>query len=187
MNWLRSHRQSAMVVLATLALPLLLLFYGIGELWGKRMDYQRDIDRLEPRVARMLGVLEYKDQLLGAYEAVDTQVVNLVYPAEQNRAEVSADLQKNVLGLLRQAGLSITNSQVLPVRERDGFDYIGLKLTVSGELAALDEALSALSAYIPILLVESIDVWPARAPRGKAAEERKLTATMQLLSLRVAQ
>ena len=187
MNWIQTHRQSALIVAGTLILPLVLLLYGVGSLWGQRFEAQRQIDRLEPRLARMLGVLEYEDQLGEAYSAVDTQVLDLAYPLQQKRAAVSADLQKNVLGLVRQAGLGVTNSQVLPPRERDGFDYIGLKFTVSGELEALNSALEALSGYMPVLLVESIDVWPARAPRGKAATERKLTATIQLLSLRVAE
>ena len=187
MNWLNSHRQSALIVAATLVLPLLLIIYGIGSLWVQRFDHQRQIDRLEPRLARMLGVMEYEDQLRQAYDTVDTQVLDMAYPLELKRAAVSADLQKNVLGLVRDAGLAVSNSQVLPARERDGFDYIGLKFTVSGELEALNGALLALSYYTPALLLESIDVWPARAPRGKAAAERKLTATIQLLSLRVAQ
>ena len=80
--------------------------------------------------------------------------------------------------------MAVTNSQVLPIREHEGFDHIGLKMTLSGDIAALDQALQALNEYVPLLLVESLDVWPARAPRGKTANEQKLTATLQLLTLR---
>lgn len=187
MAWIQSHRSAAVIVGATLLLPLSLLVYGVGALWGQHFEQQRQIDRMEPRIARMLGVMENEELLRQAYNQVDLQVLDLVYPQEQDRATVSADLQKNVRDVIRDSGLSVTNSQVLPVKEREGFDYISLKLTVSGELAALDIALAELAEFVPMLMVESVDVWPARAPRGRAASEQKLTATMQLLSLRVAE
>jgi general secretion pathway protein M len=101
---------------------------------------------------------------------------------------VSARLQTSVRQILVEAGLSITNSQVLPVREEDTFDYIGLKITVDGDIAALDIALSAIAGYRPLLLVESLDVWPARSSRRKGQQETQvISASMQLLSLRAAQ
>ena len=139
MIWLQTHRQSAIIVALTLLLPVLALLYAVGSLWGQRFDHQRQIDRMEPRLARMLGVLEYEEQLRDAYTRLGLQVADLVYPAEQNRAAVSADLQKNVLGVVRDAGLAVTNSQVLPIREHEGFDHIGLKMTLSGDIAASEK------------------------------------------------
>ena len=79
-------------------------------------------------------------------------------------------------------------SQVLPAREQGNFDYIAVKLTVSGDLPALDEALAGIGAYLPLVLVESIDVYPARAARGKdEAPGQQVKANLQLLSLRAIQ
>jgi general secretion pathway protein M len=114
--------------------------------------------------------------------------VDLVYPVTADRATVSAALQKDVRQILVEAGLSVTNSQVLPVREENAFDYIGLKLTVTGDVAGLDAAMIALAGYTPRLLVESLDVWPARASRGKGETKvQAINASLQLLSLRAAQ
>ena len=74
MNWLQTHRQSAVIVAGTLLLPVLLVLYGVGSLWGYYFDQQREISRVEPRLARMLGVLEYEEQLRGAYDAVDLRL-----------------------------------------------------------------------------------------------------------------
>lgn len=186
MNWLQNHRSSALVVGASLALPLLLLLYVIGSLWALRFDYQHRIDRLEPRLARMLGVMEFEEQLRAAYDRVDLRVLDLVYPADADRAAVAAELQTNVRNLLRQAGLEVSNSQLLPMNEREGIDYLGLKMTVSGSLEALDGGLTALADYEPLLMVESLDVWPPRQVRGKeAGNQHSVTATLQLLSLRM--
>jgi general secretion pathway protein M len=77
---------------------------------------------------------------------------------------------------------------VLPAREQGSFDYIAVKLTVTGGLPALDEALAGIGAYLPLVLVESLDVYPARAARGKSeGQEQQITANIQLLSLRAVQ
>ena len=87
--------------------------------------------------------------------------------------------------------MSISNSQVLPVREEENFDFIGLKLTVNGNIAALDAGLAALTTHRPLVLVESLEVWPNRSSRSKKDKSKpaaqSLGATLQLLSLRAVQ
>jgi len=193
-NWLRAHQRTAWLCGMTLLLPALLYLYVVFGLLGVRHASQVAIDRLEPRVARLEGLIAHEDQLRDAAVAVDSQVLDLVYPASEERATVSATIQTNVRDVLSKAGLSVTNSQVLPVREQGNFDYIGVRLTVSGALPALDEALASIATYLPLMLVESLDIYPARVPRlrttsgGSApAEKQEITASIQVLSLRAAQ
>jgi general secretion pathway protein M len=188
MNWLKSNQRSAWIVGLTLIIPLFLYLNALIGLFGMRQDYQADLDRVEPRIARLQGLMAYEDELRESSANAGKQVVNLVYPSNTDRATVSARLQTNVRQILVEAGLSVTNSQVLPVREEDTFDYIGLKITVDGNIAALDIALSAIAGYRPLLLVESLDVWPARSSRRKGQQETQvISASMQLLSLRAVQ
>ncbi len=56
MDWLRTHRQSAWIVGVTLAVPVVLVLYALGSLLSARADIQSQIDRLEPRVARVEGL-----------------------------------------------------------------------------------------------------------------------------------
>ena len=195
MNWLRVHRRTAWICGLTLLAPLLVYLYGLFGLWDMRQAYQAEIDRLTPRIGRQQGLMAYEDELRKAAVAGDAQVLGLVYPATADRATVSAELQTNVRDIFGKAGLSVTNSLVMPVRERGSFDYVAVKLTVSGQLSALDEALVGIANYLPLLLVESIDVSPARERRARASRDRDkkapqqqlITANLQLLSLRVAQ
>ena len=123
-----------------------------------------------------------------AVGAVDSKVVDLVYPASADRATVATTLQKDVRQILVEAGLTVSNSQILAVREEDAFDYIGLKLTATGDIAALDAALSAIAGYLPVLLVEELDIWPQRTgSRGGEAQQQELSVSLQLLSLRASQ
>ena len=188
MNWLKAHQRTAWICGLTLLVPLLMYLNVIFSLLGMHSEAQAEIDRIEPRIARLQGLIDYEDQLREAAVVVDSQVLELVYPATEDQATVSAELQTQVRDIFSAAGLSITNSQVLPVREQGSFDYIGVKLTVKGSLPALDEALAGVAAYLPLVLVESLDVYPARTARGKnASNEQTLTASLQLLSLRAAQ
>jgi general secretion pathway protein M len=185
MSWLRTHRRSAWICGLTLLVPLLLYLNALLGLWGMRHAYQSDIDYLEPRIARLRGLVGHESQLRDSSAQAKREVVKLVYPVSGDRATVAATLQTSVRQILSDAGLSVSNSQVLPVREEGDFDYIGIRLTVAGDLAGLDKALTGIAQYLPLLLVESLDVRPDRARRGEA-QRQTVTATLQLLSLRAA-
>jgi len=189
MTWLLTNRRSAVIIGITLLLPIALYMYALITIWTVGRDYQSGIDNLSPRIARLRGLIEREEALRQAVGEVDRRFLNLVYSAEQDRATVSANLQKEVRQMLVDAGLSVANSQVLPILERGLFDYIGLRVTVTGDMAGLDSALESLASYMPLVLVESLAVSPkvTRRVKGQAAEQQAITATLQLLSLRALQ
>ena len=185
MNWLRSHRRSAWICGLTLLLPLLLYGNGVANLWQLRAGYQDEISRLEPRIARWQGLKEREQQLLAAAGRGNQRMVGLVYPMDSDNAAAGTSLQKDARQLFTDAGMEITNSQVLPVRQEASLDYVGVKLTVSGDLASLDAALAEVSEFSPLLLVEALDIWPTRVRRGDTSQQQ-VTANLRLLSLRAA-
>ena len=186
MNWLANHRRSALICGLTLLLPLLLVLYAVAGMWSARAGYQSDIDYLTPRLARLQGLLGQQELLRASHEQALAATGSLLFAAAQDRATVATNLQTRVRKLLSDAGLSVSNSQVLPGREQAGFDYIGVRLSVTGTLDALDAALDALAQERPLLLVQSMDVKPARARRSQP-QSQNITATLQLLSLREVQ
>ena len=185
MEWLKSHQRSAWICGLTLLVPVLLYLNALGGIWGMRAQYQTGIERLEPRIARLAGLKTVEADLAASAARVDDELTSLVYPAASDRASVSAGLQTGVRQLFREAGMSVDNSQVLPVRQEANFDYIGVKLTVSGDIASLDAALAEVADFSPLLLVEGLDVWPMRVRRDQPAGQR-ITANLRLLSLRAA-
>lgn len=188
MNWLRTHKSSAWICGLTLLVPVLMYLDALLGLWVVRQDYQADIDRLVPRMARMEGLISSEADLREAADLVDRQVLDLVYPAGEAQAEVSASLQKQVREVFTDVGLSVTNSQVLPVKEQGNFDYISIKLLVTGNMEGLDAALAGIAAHLPLVLVESLEVSPARQSRRDSDnKQQQVTASLQLLSLRAAQ
>jgi general secretion pathway protein M len=183
MMWLRSHRRSAWICGLTLLVPLLLYFNMLLGLLGVHHAYQSDIDKLIPRIARLEGLIGHESQLSQAAAQSTEEVAKLVYPASGDRATVSAGLQTSVRQILADAGLTVSNSQVLPVREEENLDYISIRLTVEGDLSGLDAALTGIAEFRPLLLVESLEMRPVR-PSQKNDESQLITATLQLLSLR---
>jgi general secretion pathway protein M len=187
-SWLRANQRTAAIVGLTLLLPVYLYLNTLFGFLGLRQEYQSEIDRQIPRIARLQGLIEHEEQLRQSAQAIESQMLSLAYPVAEDRAAVAARLQKDVRQILVEAGLSVTNSQVLPVKEAEMFDYIGLKVTVNGSLDGLDEALAELSTYTPLLLVESLEVWPNRSRAKKGEPEvQLLSASLQVLSLRAIQ
>ena len=188
LEWARSHRRSAIICGLTVLLPGLLYINVLFSILSTRAGYADEIDRLQPRIARLEGIKAFEEQLTGTATSARQTIDSLVHPASTNRTEVSAAMQNDVRQLMTEAGLSVSNSQVLPLREGEQFDFIGLKLTVTGDVNALDEALASLTVFAPVIVVESLDIWPnrQRSSRSREPEQQTLTASMKLVSLRAA-
>ena len=183
MTWLRFHRRIALICGLTLLLPALLYLNALLGVWGMNRDIQSNIDNLIPRIARQYGLIEYTDELSDASELASREVAMLVYPASRDVASVSTALQTNIRRIFSDAGLTVSNSQVLPPREKEHFDYINIKLTVQGDVSGVDAALTDVAEFRPLLMVESLEMRPLRSgPSG--AKEQIVVVSLQLLALR---
>lgn len=188
MNWFRQNQRSATVVGATLLVPVLLVLYFLTSLLIVRHDYQVQVDRLEPRIARLKGLLASEPALQASVGDVSRKLESAVYPVSSPRPTVSAELQNSIRTLLVASGLSISNIQALPIVEGEEFDRVGVRLSVRGDLPELDNALIALSEHSPRVFVESLDVQPMSATRrGRTAKTQDISATLRLASLRASQ
>lgn len=184
--WLKSHRRSAVVVGSTLLIPAYFFLLLLGKALAHRADLGESISRIEPRVARMQGLIEREDALQAAVSEVRSVMSDHVYRRASDGESVAASLQADTRRIVGASGMEVTNSQVLPIRRRDDFDYIGVKLVARGTLTQLDQSLAELARFRPVIYVEAIDVFPNRR-RGRGEEEEQvLTVAFELLSLRFA-
>jgi general secretion pathway protein M len=183
-SWWRAHRRSAVLVGVTLLLPLLILLRGLFGVVALATDYASERARIEPRIARLQGLMEREEALREASDAAQQELRAIAYAATQDATVLAASLQADVRQIMDDAGLSVSNSQVMPAREDQFFEQVAVKLTVSGSLEALDSALIGIAAFRPQLLVESLDAFPARQrERGKPAQQN-VTMVLQLMALR---
>ena len=122
MNWWRANKRSAWIIGLTLLVPMVIYLNALFGLLAVRQEYTASADRLLPRIARLEGLIASGDQIEGSAEKVGRLVANLVYPVTADRDTVSATLQKDVRQILVESGMSVSNSQVLPVRQEEVFD-----------------------------------------------------------------
>lgn len=184
-RWLTQHRRSALWVGATLLVPLYLFFSALGGLLAWRSDIVDNVDAIEPRIARLQGLIDNQDAMREALEAVAEAVSGSIYPASSDAQTVAAALQAEARQMLSETGMEVANSQVLPVRQREQFDYVAVKLVATGTLEQLEAGLAELSSLRPVVLIESFDAAPKRSRRDDPSSQT-LTVSMQLLSLRAA-
>jgi len=180
--WMKNHRRSTALVAVTLLLPAYLLMSILGQLLVSRAAYSEQIDAIEPRIASMQGLIAHQATLQEATAAANAPISDHVYPRRTDGAAVAVALQSEARSILADAGMQVTNSQVLPVRKRDAFDYVAVKVVAKGSLSQLNAGLSGFTQFRPVMLVESIDIFPSRR-RGD--DSQVLTVSVQLLSLRV--
>ena len=185
MNWMLAHRRMAAVVALTLALPLALVLYTITALWSLGRSFQDEIDNLEPRIARMLGASQVQQELVAAATRAESTLEGLIYPAGDDPGAVSASLQKNVREILSGAGLVVADSQIASARREGTFDVIGLVVSATGSVVALDAALNELASYTPLVLVTDISISPARTSRrgSDGNDGQVLAVKMSLIAL----
>ena len=186
MNWLRSHRRIAVLLGVTLVLPVYLYLRTVFGLLGLAFDYRGDAGRITPRLERLQGLENFEDQLREQQVVARERLEALVYPPEQDPSALAALLQSEVRQLLGREGMTVSNSQVLPVRQDEVFDRVSVKLTVSGNLGALDAALRGIAQARPRIVVESLDTFPSTARRrgSVGGPDQNLTAVLQLMVLR---
>ena len=183
---MQDNRKVAIIVALTGAVPLILVLYFVISLWMLGLSDQGKIDSLEPRIARLIGVKQAEAQLLASAQEVESRIHNLVYPSTDNPDTVSAALQKNVRGIMSGAGLVVADSRIESTRREGAFDLIGLTVSVSGSIGALDAALLEVVSYIPLLLVTDINVMLARSSKGNGTdnEDQIVDVKIHLLALR---
>lgn len=184
--------RSRVVVGATAGLALLLLLTAVAYLLSLRGEFAGEIELVEPRTARLLGILQSADQLDAAGGRAEAMLRDLAYPAGRDSATMAAGLQQDVRELLSEAGMTVTGSQVLPVRQAEGHDRLTLEITAEGNVQALDEALSGLELMRPLVFIESLTVKPVRtrSRRGDAGQEgdvdpRRVSVRFQCFALRL--
>jgi general secretion pathway protein M len=187
--------RSTIVVGASLGLVALLVLYALFYFLSLRQSFVDEIETIEPRTARLLGMQEHYDELRAGSGSVDSALRDLVVPASRDRANAAASLQRDVRGVMTDAGLTVNGSQVIAPREDEGYDRLGLDITVEGNVDAIEQALLGLEEMRPMVFVESLRIKPtrtgssraARSQRPETGDPRRVNARFYLFALRLQQ
>ena len=148
----RVHALQLMTLLALL-IPLLGSAYIV---WGKHQNLQNILADIEPRHARLQGLIARSADFQVLAAQANAQLSVLTYPATQDITKAGNDAQQRIRGLFADNKLDIISIQVLPAKEAGQFDRITINLRVEGDLSAMQTALDKLSGQTPVVVLDSM-------------------------------
>ncbi len=185
MRWFRFYRKDTLVIAFTFLLPIYAFIHLATILIGHSIESRDEIANITPRISRLLGLIESEEKMKESLLTVSDGSKSLVYPSTEQESVISATLQAELRRIMIEAGLTVSNSQVQKMRREGRFDLIGLNVTSLGTIQELDLALAGLDAYRPLVLVESLNVYPNRKRSAAQTNYRQtVTARFKLTSLR---
>ena len=169
------------ITMLVLALPVA----GAGMyVWRAHHLSQQRLADLEPRYARLAGLLERKAELEVMGTQANQQLARLAYPVTLDVTQAGNDAQQRIRTLFADSKLDIISIQVLtPVKEASNFDRIPINLRVEGDLAGLQNALALLSNQSPLVLVDTLTVQTIGAVKPSSIQ--RLGAQFNFFVLRV--
>lgn len=138
-----------------------------------------NIERLEPQIARLKGLLEAEQAIASAASASADQLSMLAYPASSKLGALGNNMQQAMRELFAQAGVTVAGSQVLPVLEQEYFNRVRIRLNATSNIDQLIELLVILADEKPVVVIDTVELKPKR--RNKAGE-RELEVDMVLSS-----
>ncbi|MCV6615496.1 MAG: type II secretion system protein GspM [Cellvibrionaceae bacterium] len=158
---------------------------GVAGVWvhfvGKYFEYTDIIVRLNPLMSRLLGMQQSEDTLLAANARLSAELQALTLQSKEGSDAAAAELQGKVRALAEDAGMSVSGTQVLPVKVGEGFERISLTVNLTGEVPTAAAMLGSLSAMQPRVIITSTQISSARGRRG----EQRVNLRLTLLALRL--
>jgi len=160
------------VVSKALALALLLVFGAAIYLLGVRPVFEAHDDLDEQtavaaeRLARLGAVAGRSGSLREALDRLETlSAESRGYFSGTSANLLVAELQAEMKAITEEAGGKLTSFQVLPEKAAEPFAQVALRLTVEGDMEALQSFLYRLETWQPVLFVDHLDIQKQQARR----------------------
>ena len=173
--WLLSLPREARALLLTIwAVSALLFFVWATALVSSAMNSAREISRLEPQIARLMGYELVVDEFERALEQSALTLRALSYPRTEG-SQAGAKLQQSLRGFAEDAGLTVNGSQLLVAEDMSDteeavFELLSVDLSLQGMPSALDSFLDEVRRNTPRLAVSKLDLVKPRRPRQRRGE-----------------
>lgn len=172
------------ILVATVLVLLAPLVAGGVFVYQKHQWATARLAELEPRYARMEGILAAQSELDKANQQTDAMLSAYLYPADKVLNQAGNEMQQQVRDTLSAGGLRVGSSQVLPPKaDNPNLDRIQLVIKAEGELLALQTAMIGLQSIKPAVLIDSLSVNVMGTARAEAPQN--LAIQLELSAWRV--
>ncbi|WP_299773789.1 type II secretion system protein GspM [uncultured Pseudoteredinibacter sp.] len=153
-----------LIVIAAVALLVIALVWG--HFVSRYFEYSAEIIRLQPLMARFVGMKNSEQRFIEADRQVRASLEQLSLSASGGADAAAAELQRKVRALASEHGMSVAGSQILPVVEGEGYQQLAINMTIKGEMPSLPSLLQGLHDLEPRVIISSAQISPARSRRN---------------------
>ncbi|MDO3383579.1 type II secretion system protein GspM [Gilvimarinus algae] len=174
--------RSQWLVLGSFATALVILLIVALISLGSFFSYREQVADLQPKLARMEGMLLAQDRIREAGMTADQGVEGLVYSDEDTNS-IGVNMQQKLRSALSSGGMSVSGSNIQNAREFESLILIGVSITAEGTLAQLESVLEKIVRARPIVLIDRLEIRPER--RRGADTSQVIEVQIQLYSMKL--
>ena len=181
------NQQSARLVLLQVftLLILTLPFFAVGfYVWHKHVWAQSLLSELEPRHARLQGILAMQTEFDGAIKTDQATLIQKAYPAALETTMAANDAQQRIRAVFTQSQINVESIQVGAAKDGEQFQRIGVTLVIEGALPNIQDALLKLSSQTPAILVDGFSLQSTGAVRPSSAQRLSGNFSFSVLRLK---
>ena len=120
---------------------------------------------LREEIAAMRELVAQRERFLLAAAGRPTQDGREALLAGESSGMLAAELQRHMIELARQNGMSLRSTQVAPAKREPSLTVVGLEVSLQGEVAGLRSLLYAVEVGMPVLFVEGLSVKTSSTPQ----------------------
>lgn len=162
-----STKWSKLIVVGGGVLSLLLVLVW-SHFVSRYFEYSAEIIRLQPIMSRLVGMRDSEQFFKEADQQVRASLAELSLSVQGDADAAAAELQRKVRSLAAEHEMSVSGSQILPPQEGEGYQQIGINMTIKGPMYSVPAMLGDLNVMQPRVVVSSAQLSPSRSRRGAA-------------------
>lgn len=178
------RRAQVMALIMFVAVLGLSALYA-AELYQRYHNAQAVLQQIEPRYARLTGLLGEQERIHAALTTTQASLARYAYPASVPLDRVGAEVQQRVRALAEAAGLTVSNSQITAPREHEHFIQINFAMTVVGDAEAFVTFSARLSQQEPLVRLDQINLNAFQLREGTAGIRPATMVQMNLSAFRI--
>lgn len=174
-------KRSGKLCLGLLSISMLVTLLVWGHFIGRYLEHSAEIIRVQPLLSRFVGMQQSEGRFKEADQQVRASLSQLSMEVQGGADAAAAELQRKVRSLAAGHDMSVSGSQILPPVEAQGYQQVGISMTIKGPMQSVPAMLNGLSEMQPRVIVSSTQLSPTRSRRAKT---QNVSLRISVLALR---
>lgn len=171
--------RTTLLLLALCGLLLLAALSALG--YWQWLRYQNARADIEPRMARLAGLLGKQDELAKTLASARANTATHAWPASTDLAHAETAFQSQIRDLFQNAGINILGTHQLPTETLEQIDLLSVEITAHASLPQLLQVLQKRTSLQPLAHIDQLHLSPTLIPPLNAPEpaEQKMNVRIR--------